>query len=85
MKIYARKSLINLVEHETMFTVTAVGMRFYEDFFGKSYPFRKYDIVFTPEHNFGAMENVGCVTMSEDYLYRGRKILLNNKIARADV
>lgn len=71
MRIYARKSLINDVNHEEMFTVTEAGMAFYKDFFGKPYPFRKYDQVFVPEHNFGAMENVGCVTYNENYLFRG--------------
>ena len=46
-------------------------MTFYKGFFGKAYPFRKYDQVFVPEHNFGAMENVGCVTYNENYIYRG--------------
>lgn len=47
-------------------------MTFYKDFFGKPYPFRKYDQVFVPEHNFGAMENVGCVTYNENYMYRNQ-------------
>lgn len=42
--------------------------------FGKPYPFGKYDQVFVAEHNFGAMENVGCVTYNEAYLYRGEVI-----------
>ena len=37
------------------------------------YPFGKYDQVFVPEFNFGAMENPGVVTFREDaYLYRSR-------------
>jgi len=54
-----------------MFDVTESGMWFYKDFFGKAYPFRKYDQVFVPEHNYGAMENVGCVTYNENYIYKG--------------
>jgi len=27
--------------------------------------------VFVPEHNFGGMENVGCVTYNESYLFTG--------------
>jgi aminopeptidase N len=48
-------------------------MHFYKEFFGKAYPFRKYDQVFVPEHNAGAMENVGCVTFNELYLMRGEE------------
>jgi aminopeptidase N len=43
MKIYARKTLIESVNHDEMFTVTQSGMTFYKDFFGVAYPFRKYD------------------------------------------
>ena len=46
-------------------------MWFYFDLFGHGYPFNKYDQVFVPEHNYGAMENVGCVTYNELYLMRG--------------
>ena len=73
MRIYARKTVLDALElsQEEMFNVTQSGMHFYKDFFGKAYPFRKYDQVFVPEHNFGAMENVGCVTFNELYLARG--------------
>lgn len=71
MRIYARKSLVDSVNTEEMFKVTQAGMTFYKELFGKEYPFAKYDQVFTPEHNFGAMENVGCVTYNENYLFRG--------------
>ena len=71
MRIYARKSLKEDINHKEMFLVTQVGMRFYKDLFGKEYPFAKYDQVFVPEHNYGAMENVGCVTYNEAYMFRG--------------
>ena len=71
MRIYARKSILADVDKEMMFRLTISGIRFYTEFFGPSYPFRKYDMIFTPEHNCGAMENVGCVTFNEKYMYRG--------------
>ncbi|MGB6227445.1 MAG: aminopeptidase N, partial [Pseudonocardiaceae bacterium] len=40
--------------------------------FGVSYPFEKYDQCFVPEFNAGAMENAGCVTLLEDYVFRSR-------------
>lgn len=43
MRIYARKSLLESVNHELMFNVTIGGMWFYKEMFGKAYPFRKYD------------------------------------------
>ena len=43
MRLYARRSLVADVNKEEMFNVTEAGMTFYKDFFGKEYPFRKYD------------------------------------------
>ena len=36
------------------------------------YPFGKYDQLFVPEFNAGAMENAGGVTFLEDYVFRSR-------------
>lgn len=71
MRIYARKNLKKEINKEEMFKVTKLGIKYYEDFFGRAYPFGKYDQVFVPEHIYGAMENVGCVTYNEHYLFRG--------------
>ena len=57
-----------------MFMWTEVGIKYYNDLFGKEYPFGKYDQVFIPEHSSLAMENVGCVTYNETYLFRGENI-----------
>ena len=40
-------------QHEEMFLNTRIGMGFYEDFFGRAYPFSKYDMVFVPEMAIG--------------------------------
>ena len=80
MRIYARQSLVADVDHERMFMVTQCGIEFYEVFFGRKYPFRKYDQVFVPEHNYGAMENVGCVTYNENYIYRGETPTLAKRL-----
>lgn len=72
MRIYARKSVMNDVNHEEMFLATQTGIKFYTDLFGCPYPFNKYDQVFVAEFNAGAMENVGCVTYNEAYLFRGQ-------------
>jgi aminopeptidase N len=32
------------------------------------YPFGKYDQLFVPEYNMGAMENAACVTFRDDYI-----------------
>ena len=71
MRVYARRSLFKECNFDEMFQNMTVGMKIYPDLFGHPYPFNKYDQVFVPEHNYGAMENVGCVTFNEVYLFRG--------------
>ena len=71
MRIYARKTMMKEVNHVDMFHCTQVGITHYTEMFGKGYPFSKYDQVFVPEHNAGAMENVGCVTYNETFLFKG--------------
>lgn len=73
MRIYARKSLFADVEPDEMFNITQAGIKFYSQYFSTPYPFDKYDQVFVPEHNWGAMENIGCVTFNESYLCRGEE------------
>lgn len=48
-----------------MFDVTCTGMKYYEELFDVPFAFSKYDLIFCPEFNWGAMENVGAVTFSE--------------------
>ncbi len=55
-----------------MFGTVQAGLAFYEHAFGVPYPFGKYDQIFVPEYNWGAMENVGAVTFNESYLFRAR-------------
>jgi aminopeptidase N len=77
MRIYARLSLLESVNHQLMFDITIGSMKFYNEYFGVTYPFNKYDQVFVAEHNYGAMENVGCVTYNESYLFRGEAVTLS--------
>jgi aminopeptidase N len=72
MALYCRASLAEHLEPDEMFEITRAGMAFFADAFGQPYPFTKYDQLFVPEFNFGAMENAGCVTFSENYLFRSR-------------
>jgi aminopeptidase N len=70
--LYARESLAPYLEPDEMFEITRAGLEFYAEVFGQPYPFAKYDQLFVPEFNWGAMENAGCVTFSESYLFRSR-------------
>ncbi|WP_329812841.1 M1 family aminopeptidase, partial [Streptomyces sp. GSL17-113] len=60
--IYCRASLAEFMDAERLFTETKQGFGFYHRAFGVAYPFTKYDQLFVPEFNAGAMENAGAVT-----------------------
>ncbi|MBV9314488.1 MAG: aminopeptidase N [Pseudonocardia sp.] len=70
--IYCRASLAEFMDNERLFTETKQGFDFYHAHFGVRYPFGKYDQLFVPEFNAGAMENAGAVTFLEDYVFRSR-------------
>jgi aminopeptidase N len=70
--IYCRASLAEHMDAERLFTETKQGFDFYHRSFGVPYPFEKYDQLFVPEFNAGAMENAGAVTFLEDYVFRSR-------------
>jgi aminopeptidase N len=65
---------MKFVDPKELFRITIAGTKFYEDFFGVKYPFRKYDQVFVPDMPSKGMENVGCVTYSESLLNRGQRV-----------
>ena len=70
--IYCRASLARYLDPEEIFEVTRQGFDFFHAAFGVRYPFGKYDQLFVPEFKEGAMENAGCVTFLEDYVFRSR-------------
>jgi aminopeptidase N len=72
MALYCRHSLLEHLDAEEIFSITANGFDVFESQFAYPYPFGKYDQVFVPEYNAGAMENVGCVTFRDEYLFRSR-------------
>ncbi|MGC5245419.1 aminopeptidase N [Gordonia sp. DT219] len=70
--IYCRASLAEFMDAERLFAETKQGFAFYHKNFGLPYAFGKYDQLFVPEFNAGAMENAGAVTFLEDYVFRSR-------------
>jgi aminopeptidase N len=67
-----RASLATSLDAGNVFSITKQGFDFYERLFGTGYPFAKYDQVFVPDFAGGAMENVACVTISEQFLFRSK-------------
>ncbi len=70
--IFCRASLAEFMDQERLFTETKQGFAFYHNNFGIPYAFGKYDQLFVPEFNAGAMENAGAVTFLEDYVFRSK-------------
>ena len=81
---FARKSLVPHVDEAELFEVTRQGLDFYAGFFDRPYPFGKYDQIFVPEFNAGAMENVGAVTFAEVFVFRDPPTE-NQRLNRAEV
>ena len=69
MGTYCRRSIADHLDAQEIMDITKQGMAFYEKEFQQPYPFRKYDQIFVPEYNMGAMEHPGCVTILDDYVF----------------
>ena len=71
--VYCRSSLAEHLDADDILTLTKQGFDFYHEQFGVRYPLPKYDQLLVPEYNAGAMENFGCITISEEhYLFRSQ-------------
>jgi aminopeptidase N len=70
--LWCRQTLARHLDSDELFKVTGQGFDWYHANFGMRYAFDKYDQIFVPEFNAGAMENAGCVTFREDYVFRSK-------------
>jgi len=68
--LLCRKSMAQYLDTDELFAITRQGLDFFGEFFDYAYAFGKYDQIFVPEFNHGAMENVGAVTFNESMVYR---------------
>jgi aminopeptidase N len=71
--LFCRQSLIEHLDADDIFDITKQGFTFFEGAFEMAYPFGKYDQLFVPEYNMGAMENAGAVTFRDEMLFRSRQ------------
>jgi aminopeptidase N len=65
-----RQSLTAYLEADDVLTITRQGLDYFTGLFGR-YPYAKYDQVFVTD-SVGAMENIGCITISEQFLFRSK-------------
>ncbi|MBP0461409.1 aminopeptidase N [Streptomyces montanisoli] len=72
LAIYCRPSLAEFLDADAIFDVTRQGFDWFQEKFDHAYPFAKYDQLFVPEFNAGAMENAGAVTIRDQYVFRSK-------------
>jgi aminopeptidase N len=70
--VHARASLAAHLRTEAadILAVTTAALDRYHELFGIRYPFGEYHQAFVPDFNAGAMENPGCVTLRDQYIFR---------------
>lgn len=72
--VYCRASLGEHLDAQNIIELTKIGFEYFEKHFDYAYPFSKYDQVFVPEFNAGAMENAGLVTYRDSYVFRSKPV-----------
>ncbi|MFJ6200025.1 aminopeptidase N [Micromonospora sp. NPDC092111] len=71
--VYCRASMAQYLDADDLFLITKQGFDFFHQQFGVRYPLPKYDQLWVPDFNAGAMENFGCVTHAEShYIFRSQ-------------
>ena len=68
--VFCRGSLAEFMDADYIFEKTKAGFEYFEKLFDYPYPFTKYDQLWVPDFNAGAMENAGAVTFTESYIFR---------------
>ena len=74
MAMYCRQALASAFEKDVdyLFDITKKGFAFYAKTWGVPYPYAKYDQIYVPEYNAGAMENIGMVTIRDSYVFESK-------------
>ena len=74
MAQYCRQSLAEAFSKDVdyLFDITKKGFAFYAKTWGVPYPYAKFDQIYVPEYNAGAMENIGMVTIRDSYVFESK-------------
>jgi aminopeptidase N len=74
--MYYRKSRAREVDADTILALTHRAIGWMERYFGRPYPFEKFDLMLSPAFPFGGMEHPGVVMFNEDrFIFRERPTL----------
>jgi aminopeptidase N len=69
--LHCRRSLASFLDRDTaeILDITQACLDRYREIFDEPYPFGHYEQAFVPELAAGAMENPGCVTFRDEFLF----------------
>jgi len=71
--LFVRQSMKQYLDADDLFLITRQGFDFFHANFDVRYPLPKYDQLWVPEFNAGAMENFGCIVHAESsYIFRSQ-------------
>ena len=74
MAMYCRQAFAKAFSKDVdyLFDITKKGFAFYAKTWGVPYPYAKFDQIYVPEYNAGAMENIGMVTIRDQYVFESK-------------
>src|SRR5205823_6652466 len=73
---YVRHSRAHEADVDSLLITSHRALQWMENYFGRSYPFEKFDFVLAPAFPFGGMEHPGAVFFNEDrFIFRERPTL----------
>ena len=76
INLYARQSREREVDADTLLSLAHRALDWMEGYFGRPYPFEKFDMMLSPAFPFGGMEHPGLVMYNEDrFIFRDRPTL----------
>ena len=76
ISVYIRKSRAKEADADTLLALTHRAIGWMEQYFGRPYPFEKFDLLLAPAFPFGGMEHPGVVMFNEDrFIFRERPTL----------
>ncbi|MGL4745635.1 MAG: M1 family metallopeptidase, partial [Dermatophilaceae bacterium] len=84
LRLHCRRSLAAALDAGELLELTRQGLDFFTELFDYPYPFDHYCQVFVPELGMGGMENAGCVTLSERFVF-GSVVTDAKRLSRANV